>query len=145
MKSTFVSALAFWFGIALGATSSWLATVSAGPGLLCEASARPRDRLEMLFGMNRSQGTPVTDGEWAGFLDTEVTPRFPAGLTVLRGPGQWRGQDGRLSKEQSNMLIIWHQRTAQADADIEAIRAAYKQQFDQESVMRVDSTSCVSF
>jgi hypothetical protein len=109
MKSTFVSALAFSLGIALGVTSSWLAT------------------------------------EWASFLDTEVTPRFPAGFTVLRGPGQWRGQDGRLSKEQSNMLIIWHQRTAQADAEIEAIRAAYKQQFDQESVMRVDSTSSVSF
>jgi hypothetical protein len=40
------------------------------------------------------------------------------------------------------MLIIWHQRTDQADAEIEAIRAAYKQRFE---VMLVDSTSCVSF
>jgi len=102
-------------------------------------------RLEMLFGTSRSHGTPVTEEEWTRFLDTEVTPRFPAGLTVLRGPGQWRSNDGRLAKEQSNMLVIWHEPTAQADAKIEAIRAAYKQRFDQESVMRVDSMSCVSF
>ena len=28
-------------------------------------------------------GAPVTDAEWAAFLDEEVTPRFPDGLTVL--------------------------------------------------------------
>lgn len=102
-------------------------------------------RLEMLFGTSRSHGAPVTDEEWARFLDTEVAPRFPAGLTVLRGPGQWRGNDGRLAKEQSNMLVIFHEPSALADAEIEAIRAAYKQRFDQESVMRVDGMSCVSF
>jgi hypothetical protein len=102
-------------------------------------------RLEMLFGTSRSGGAPVTDEEWTKFLDTEVTPRFPAGLTVLRGPGQWRGSDGRLAKEQSNILVIWHEATRRTDAEIEAIRAAYKQRFDQESVMRVDSASCVSF
>jgi hypothetical protein len=32
-----------------------------------------------------------------------------------------------------------------ADARIEAIRSAYRQNFDQESVMRVDGLSCVSF
>jgi hypothetical protein len=102
-------------------------------------------RLEMLFGTSRSRGMPVTDEEWTSFLDTEVTPRFPAGLTVLRGPGQWQGNDGSLEKEQSNILVIWHEPSAQADAKIEAIRAAYKRRFDQESVMRVDGTSCVSF
>jgi hypothetical protein len=50
--------------------------------------------LEMLFGTSRPQGLPVTDEEWASFLDSEVTPRFPHGLTVLRGPCQWRGSDG---------------------------------------------------
>lgn len=132
-------------GIALGTASTWLATVSAGPGAFCPASARPMARLEMLFGTSRPHGAPVTDEEWARFLDTEVTPRFPAGLTVLRGPGQWRGNDGRLAKERSNMLVIWHEPSALADAEIEAIRAAYKQRFDQESVMRVDGLSCVSF
>ncbi len=146
MRSMYVHVFAILsFGIALGAASTWLATVSAGPRLQCQASARQLARLELLFGTTRSHRVPVTEEEWTRFLDTEVTPRFPAGFTVLRGPGQWRGNDGRLAKEQSNMLVIWHEPTAQAHHDIEAIRTAYKKRFDQESVMRVDGMSCVSF
>jgi hypothetical protein len=146
MKTANLPALAaLSVGIAIGTASMWLAAVSATPVLSCQPSARAMTRLEMLFGTSRTGGTPVTDAEWTRFLDTEVTPRFPAGLTVLQGPGQWRGSDGRLAKEQSNILVIWHEPTSRTDADIEAIRSAYKQRFDQESVMRVDSASCVSF
>jgi hypothetical protein len=101
-------------------------------------------RLEMLFGTSRTEGPSVTDEDWISFLNTEVTPRFPAGLTTLRGSGQWRGSDGRLAKEQTHVLVIWHEPSRRADADIEAIRSAYKIRFQQESVMRVDSVSCVS-
>jgi hypothetical protein len=146
MKTANLPALAALAGgIAIGTASMWLAAVSAAPGSTCQPSARAMIRLEMLFGTSRSGGAPVTDEEWTRFLDTEVTPRFPAGLTVLRGPGQWRGSDGRLAKEHSNILVIWHEPTGRTDADIETIRSAYKQRFDQESVMRVDSASCVSF
>jgi hypothetical protein len=102
-------------------------------------------RLELLFGTSRPNRPPVSSEEWASFLDAEVTPRFPAGLTVLRGPGQWRGSDGTLTREQSNILVVWHEPASRTDADIEAIRSAYKQRFEQESVMRVESVSCVSF
>jgi hypothetical protein len=101
-------------------------------------------RLELLFGSSRPQGGTVTEEDWSSFLDTEVSPRFPAGFTVLNGPGQWRGSDGRLAKEQSKILVIWHQSSARTEADIEAIRSAYKMRFQQESVMRVDGISCVS-
>jgi len=131
-------------GIVIGAGYTRSA-ISPAVALPCHGSARAMVRLELLFGTARPERPPVSDQEWASFLDTEVTPRFPAGLTVLRGPGQWRGSDGRLAKEQSNMLVIWHEPTRQTDAEIEAIRSAYKQRFDQESVMRVDSVSCVSF
>ena len=43
------------------------------------------------------------------------------------------------------MLVIWYRRAADSEAKIEAIRAAYKARFGQESVMRVDGVSCVSF
>ena len=81
----------------------------------------------------------------AAFVDAEVTPRFPDGLTVLRGPGQWRDRDGVVSREQSHILVIWHEPTGRYETDIEAIRAAYTSRFDQESVMRVEGQSCVSF
>lgn len=146
MKITWLPAFAaLAIGIAVGAESMRLAAVSAEQALSCRSSARAMARLELLFGTSRVQGSSVTDAEWASFLDSEVTPRFPAGLTVLHGPGQWRGNDGHLAKEQSKILVIWHEPTDRTDADIEAIRSAYKQRFDQESVMRVDGVSCVSF
>jgi Protein of unknown function (DUF3574) len=131
-------------GLALGiAVGARLAKSDAGA--TCPPSAEAMARLELLFGTARPQGPPITDKEWASFLDAEVSPRFPAGFTVLRGPGQWRGSDGLLTKEQSNILVIWHKPAQGTEAAIETIRSAYKQRFDQENVMRVDSVSCVSF
>ncbi len=132
-------------GIGFGTVLAQLANNAPKPGPSCSAPARTMARLEMLFGTARSHGSPISDEEWHSFLDTEVTPRFPAGLTVLRGPGQWRGKDGRLTREQSNILVVWYEPSNRAEAGIEAIRSAYKERFDQDSVMRVDSVSCVSF
>jgi hypothetical protein len=143
--ATVLALAALVIGIALGTEYTRLAAGSGAPAPSCRGSARAMARLEMLFGTSRPQGPPVSDDEWSGFLDSEVTPRFPEGLTVLRGPGQWRDGAGRLAKEQSNMLIIWHEPTLRTDADIEAIRSAYKERFEQESVLRIDSVSCVSF
>lgn len=114
-------------------------------GQTCRTDAASMARLELLFGTSRRDSPPVSDEEWASFLDTEVTPRFPDGLTVLSGLGQWRGNDGILAKERSIVLVIWYSPSARTEADIEAIRSAYKQRFNQQSVMRVDSVSCVSF
>jgi hypothetical protein len=135
-------ALAIGIVIGAGYTRSAISPAAALP---CNSSARAMIRLELLFGTARPKRPPVSDQEWATFLDAEVTPRFPAGLTVLRGPGQWRGRDGGVAKEQSRILVVWHEPSSRTDAEIEAIRSAYKQRFDQESVMRVDSASCVSF
>jgi Protein of unknown function (DUF3574) len=43
------------------------------------------------------------------------------------------------------MLVIWYRHEATTEAAIEAIRGAYKKWFGQESVLRVDGASCVSF
>jgi hypothetical protein len=103
-------------------------------------------RLELYFGTQRPGGAPVTDAEWAAFLDEEVTPRFPDGLTVLKGNGQWRNSQGIVTKETSAVLIVLYEPSAEKESAIEDIRAAYKDRFDQESVMRVDAgTQCVSF
>jgi hypothetical protein len=136
---------ALGIGAAVGAIQTHVLPASVPPDLVCRGSARAMARLEMLFGTSRPKGGVVTETEWSSFLDSEVTPRFPAGLTVLNGPGQWRSSDGKLAKEQSKILVIWHQPTHRTEAAIEAIRSAYKARFAQESVMRVDSTSCVSF
>jgi Protein of unknown function (DUF3574) len=120
---------------------------AAGPDpvIACRTGASAMAKLELLFGMSRKSGGEVSDAEWAAFLDAEVTPRFPDGLTVLAGNGQWRNDAGVLTREKSRMLLIWYAATADSDGKIEAIRNAFKAGFGQESVMRVDNRSCVSF
>ncbi len=81
---------------------------------------------------------------WSHFLARIVTPRFPEGLTVLEGDGQWRGPRG-LRTERSRVLIIYYKPTTESEAAIEAIREAYKRHFSQTSVLRSDSVACVSF
>lgn len=117
----------------------------APAAVTCPAGATAMHRLELVFGMARKNGGEVSEAEWRAFLDSEVTPRFPDGLTVLTGYGQWRGGTGSLVKETSRMLLIWYPGSADGDARIEAIRAAYRNRFGQESVLRAEGSSCVSF
>lgn len=110
----------------------------------CMPSSRALVRRELVFGTARAQGAIVSAHDWQGFLDSTVTPRFPDGFTVLDAYGQWHAGGG-LTKEQSRILVIWHERSPKLDAEIESIRSAYKERFDQESVLRIESISCVSF
>src|SRR5690606_25210715 len=51
-------------------------------------------RTELYFSLGEwTEGAPDREAEaaWRGFLDREVTPRFPDGLTVVDVYGQWRG------------------------------------------------------
>ncbi|HYH11808.1 MAG TPA: DUF3574 domain-containing protein [Thermomicrobiales bacterium] len=105
-------------------------------------------RTELYFGTTRPDGTDVTPGEWQEFLDEEITPRFPAGLTILEGYGQFLNEEGVIAAEESVVLIVFYPaaEVESASASFEEIRDAYEEQFDQESVLRVDSEPvCVSF
>ncbi|MFM2475713.1 DUF3574 domain-containing protein [Celerinatantimonas sp. MCCC 1A17872] len=100
----------------------------------------------LYFGMSRTDGPNITQAQWQSFVNNEVTPRFRDGLTVFRARGQWLGEDGKIAREPSRALLLIYPRDDKAsNAKIEKIRKIYMQQFHQESVMRVDSSSCVSF
>jgi len=102
-------------------------------------------RTELYFGLSRAEGPNVTEAEFQEFLDTVVTPRFPDGLTLLSGKGQFRGASGVVQKEPSKVLILFYVWDPAHQRAIERIRALYKATFQQESVLRVDDSSCVSF
>ena len=88
----------------------------------------------------------VNEAEWHDFLDREVTPRFPAGLSVLDAYGQWQGKSQPAPKRlRSKMLIIDYPDTAENRAKVDAIRAAWKQKTGDQSVMRVTEAVDVSF
>ncbi len=87
----------------------------------------------------------MTDLEFSRFVDVHVTPRFPEGLTLLTGYGQFRLESGIIAKEKSQVLILFYPPSAEANTLIEEIRETYKMLFAQESVLRSDRTAGVSF
>ncbi len=94
--------------------------------------------------MARPDGSAVSPEDFQRFVDHEVTPRFPAGLTLLGGNGQFRDASGATIKESSKLLILLYSYDRDNSRKIEAIRSAYVNTFQQESVLRVDGSSCVS-
>jgi len=101
-------------------------------------------RTELFFGTAKPDGV-VTDEEFFAFLDQEITPRFPDGLTLLKGDGQFRGESGVIVKEDSFVLILLYPLEDFRDSSrkINAIRRLYRTQFQQESVLRVDDPFAV--
>ncbi|WP_406640655.1 DUF3574 domain-containing protein [Amycolatopsis sp. WGS_07] len=79
-------------------------------------------RTELYFGTAKLNGGEVTEKEFADFSAKDITPRFPDGFAAT---GQWRSSSGAVVLEQ--------------------IHTDYKHLFDQESVLRTDSTARVSF
>ena len=103
-------------------------------------------RTELYFGTAKPVNQQVTDSEFNDFVATEVTARFPDGLTLLSGYGQFRSSTGVLIREKSYLLILLYPpQMRDAHDRIEQIRDLYKLSFSQESVLRVDSLSLVSF
>src|SRR5436853_1492971 len=103
-------------------------------------------RTELFFGTNRPNKPPVSDERFQRFIDQQVTPRLPDGLTLLTGLAQFKNSSGVIIQERSKLLILLYPLTdTDASNRIEAIRENYKQTFQQESVLRVDSRAGVSF
>lgn len=103
-------------------------------------------RYELFFGGTRQDESPIAEEEWLAFLDAEVTPRFPDGLTAIDVYGQWRRPDGIIARLPTRELLIWAPATAENDRKLEEIRTAFNTRFEQLSVMRVDGgEDCVSF
>ena len=102
-------------------------------------------RETLYFGRNRPGGGTVSDAEWSGFLAEVVTPRFPAGQTVLEGTGQWRGAGGAVEQERSEIVILFHPATDAARQSVREIAREYKTRFRQEAVLRESEPTCVRF
>ena len=111
----------------------------------CPAGQTYQQTAQLFFGRNIGNQPGVSDADFRRFMDEEVTPRFPDGLTVLDGGGQWRGKDEVLIREASKVVLIVLPKSHDSGARIEAVRDAYKTRFRQESVLVVTQGSCVSF
>jgi len=88
----------------------------------------------------------ISETQWREFLDKQVTPRFPSGLSVIDVYGQWQGKNSTTpSRLRSKLLIVDYPDSEENRDKVEAIRAAWKQQTGQQSVLRITEPADVSF
>jgi hypothetical protein len=101
---------------------------------------------QLFFGLSKPNGGTVSERAWQAFVSTEIAPRFPEGFSVLDGAGFWRdAATAKTISEKSKVVVRMHAGGATADDAIGAIVAAYKTQFQQDAVMRVDRPVCAQF
>ncbi|MET9590317.1 DUF3574 domain-containing protein [Streptomyces sp. NPDC006516] len=102
----------------------------------------------LFFGTERPDGGPdVTARQFRSFIDRQVTPAFPDGLTVQEGRGQWRDSHGVIERERSYELILLYpaSEARTRDPQVERVRAAYEKAFAQDSVARLDERTLADF
>ena len=134
-----MKAVIFAFALAAIAASDASARTTCSPGLHPVVSA------ELFFGADIPGGGSVSEADWTNFLDREVTPRFPEGLTTWEADGRWRAPDGRATHERSRVMLLVFTPSPHARARLDALMDAYRTQFHQISVGLVEHRDCARF
>lgn len=116
------------------------------PAPSCHGSQKHKFVAELMFGRDIGKRVGVSERAWRRFLAREITPRFPGGLTVVDASGEWRNPvGGRIVREPSKLVTIVLPGKDDDQARLDAIAAAYKRRFRQQSVGVVVQSACVSF
>ncbi|WP_158888395.1 DUF3574 domain-containing protein [Amycolatopsis anabasis] len=146
-RTVFAATIALVIGLGGGVASASAVAPTSEPAAAEQSTGpgTPFKRTELYFGTEKPTGGEVTPEEFENFVDKEITPAFPDGLTQLSAKGQWK-RGAEIVKEATYVVILFYPFANQdANREIEEIRADYKKFFDQDSVARVDTTQRVSF
>jgi hypothetical protein len=111
----------------------------------CEVGDTAMVRGVIYFGRNRPEGGTVGDAEWEAYLDSVVTPRFPAGFTVVEAQGRWRGGSGVVERERTEVLTLLHPDDEASREAVRALTGEYVRRFHQEAVLRERLAACARF
>jgi hypothetical protein len=112
----------------------------------CHAGQKPQEVAQLLFGRKIGDRLGVSEGQWGRFVDREIGPRFPDGLTVLDAKGEWRDTVRKtIVHEPSKVVEIVLPGKPDDVERLNQIAQAYKTRFRQQSVGIVIRGACVSF
>ncbi len=107
-------------------------------------NATQKPTAAMVFG-RVSVGSPsVSEAEFSRFLNREVSPRFPDGLTVVDARGHWTPPAGSTIHDPSKLVMVVLHGSPDDGAKLDAIRAAYETRYHQQSLLLPTSVGCVS-
>jgi hypothetical protein len=114
--------------------------------ITCAGPHKPQHVAELIFGRSVRGPVDVTDAQWTLFVDDEITPRFPDGLTIYDATGQWRDKASKkITRETSKIVLIVLPGHPDDLARLNEIAEAYKRTFGQQSVGMIVRPACVSF
>jgi hypothetical protein len=112
----------------------------------CHGNQQPRKVAELLFGRDIGHRIGVDENDWARFVEHELIPRFPDGLTISDTIGQWRSRTGGvIVREPGKRVEIVLPGNADDEARLDAAVTAYKHTFRQRSVIVIEHSACVAF
>lgn len=133
----------FAFAVALAAILAGCASLAAPA---CAPGQQAMLTAELLFGRKIGDRLGVSEAAFGRFVDAEVTPRFPDGLTILDAKGQYRDTARAvLVREPSKLVLIALKDEPEGRSKLAAIAASYKSRFNQQSVGMILRPACVSF
>ena len=103
-------------------------------------------RTELYFGAGSISDADKPDERWENYINDIVTPRFPEGLTLLEGTGQWRVKpDQKPRRHRTRILILIHKDTPEKSKQVDEIRSLWREISGHQSVLRVSQPAKVSF
>jgi len=119
-------------------------SVSETRGLACAAGETRQQSAQLFFGRNIGHTLGVSEADFTRFLDEEVSPRFPDGLTVSDDQGRWLFK-GEVFKEPGKRLDLILTGKADDRRKLDEIATAYETRFHQDAVLIVVHPACVVF
>jgi hypothetical protein len=125
-------------GAALGAALLSAPAPSLAQGLSCDAPQQPMLEISFMFGRDVGNELGVSEELWTDFVASEITPRFPHGLTIDDALGQWRDAE-------TNEIVKEPSYDTETNEKIDPIVAAYQERFQQQAVGIVIRPACASF
>ena len=121
--------------------------VSVTPNLCREIQTRNNVQIRLMFGLTRPDGSIIDGDDWQNFVNSEITPRFPAGFTVIDAQGQWYDAVAhRVTREASRIVwIVAPSSDRNLQPYLKSIRQAYQKRFSQQAVGLAIQSGCSSF
>jgi hypothetical protein len=114
--------------------------------LECRGGQKAQQVAELTFGRRIVGHIAVSETQWLQFIDNEITPRFPEGLTAYDASGQWRDPaTKKIVRELSKVVLIVLPGNAEDLTRLSELTEIYKRRFKQQSVGMILRPACVSF
>ena len=124
---------------------SWNPNVHAGS---CPVGMDSFHEYRLFFGLRSDHvpgGIAVAETDWEEFVEQEITPRFPEGMTVLSARGQFKNSSGAIVRENTKVVVLLVPPGGDAMDVIDEIMQAYRQRFQRNFFLRTLEEVCVLF